>query len=193
MPVVFRLPKPILSQLYIFHSSHLNLLSFVLFLSFTQPSPSSSVSPTLASSFLKITSSMPDSSVPAAAAMQRIHPSMLAQLDPQYIRFHLEHVLHLVPPHTLPWDPAIRNAPAVPGGSDPIPVGEVKDFDFAKTRVRAYIPEGSVPEGGWPVLLYFHGGAFSTLNRYRLTTWLMYRDMGTSRFIRWMDSWGYQQ
>lgn len=95
---------------------------------------------------------------------QPIHPSFISKLDPQYLAFHNAHLTHLVPPHTLPWDPAIRNAPAVPGGSDALPVWKVKDFAVGKTRVRTYTPHGEVPEGGWPVFIFFHGGGWTLGN-----------------------------
>ena len=85
---------------------------------------------------------------------------MLEKLDPEYIALHEKYVLHLVPPETKPWDPAIRDQPAVPGGAPPISVGSIEDFDLPHAKLRAYFPEGNPPEGGWPVLIYFHGGAF---------------------------------
>ncbi|KAJ3511130.1 hypothetical protein NMY22_g15750 [Coprinellus aureogranulatus] len=108
-------------------------------------------------SFLTLTASMATQGSGSDQA-QPIHPSLLSKLDPQYIQFHSKHIVNLVPPHTLPWDPAIRNAPAVPGGSEPLPVGKIQDFDVGKTKVRAYTPEGNAPEGGWNTFIFFHGG-----------------------------------
>jgi len=93
---------------------------------------------------------------------QPIHPSMLPKLDPQYIAFHNTHIAHLTPPHTLPWDPAIRALPNVPGGSDPLPVQSIVDYEIStNTKVRVYTPEGEAPTGGWPALLFFHGGGWT--------------------------------
>ncbi|KAG2006783.1 alpha/beta hydrolase domain-containing protein [Coprinopsis cinerea AmutBmut pab1-1] len=93
-----------------------------------------------------------------------IHPSLLDKLDPEFINFYNRELIHIVPPHTLPWTPEIRNAPAVPGGSTPLPVGRIQDFDVEKTRVRVYTPPGEVPGGGWPVFLFFHGGGWTLGN-----------------------------
>ncbi|KAF9045022.1 alpha/beta hydrolase fold-domain-containing protein [Panaeolus papilionaceus] len=98
------------------------------------------------------------------SVQQPLHSSVLPRLDPEYIEFHNKHIVNIVPPHTLPWDPSLRNAPAVPGGSEPLKVGKVEDFDLPKTKFRAFTPEGSPPEGGWPLCIYFHGGGWTLGN-----------------------------
>lgn len=94
---------------------------------------------------------------------QPLHPSVVPRLDPEYVKFHNEVVAYIIPPHTLPWTPELRNAPAVPGGSAPLEVGKIADYDLAdvggKAKVRTYTPEGDAPKAGWPVFLFFHGGA----------------------------------
>jgi acetyl esterase/lipase len=89
---------------------------------------------------------------------QPIHPSIISKLDPEYVEFHNNTLQYITPPHTLPWDPALRNAPAVPGGSEPLKVGSTKDFNLSHTDFRAFTPEGQAPEKGWPVFIFFHGG-----------------------------------
>lgn len=118
---------------------------------------------------------------------QPLHPSMVSLLDPEYVAFHNTHVINIVPPHTLPWSPDLRNAPAVPGGAAPIPVGTVRDFempvktagpDGAETvvnvKVRAFTPEGAPPEDGWPVFIFFHGGTGREFNTTYLTLIVVY-------------------
>ncbi|KAJ7069901.1 alpha/beta hydrolase fold-domain-containing protein [Mycena amicta] len=92
---------------------------------------------------------------------QPIHPSMLSRLDPEYVQFHNNSLATIVPPHTLPWDPALRNAPAVPGGSAPLPVGATQDIDLSYTKFRAFAPEGTAPATGWPCFIFFHGGGWT--------------------------------
>jgi hypothetical protein len=87
-----------------------------------------------------------------------IHPDILPRLDPEYVAIHNEHIAHRVPPHTIPWNPDIRNAPYIPGGSPVRTVGAVKDIKLQNCKIRAFIPEGTPPPEGWPVLLYIHGG-----------------------------------
>lgn len=87
-----------------------------------------------------------------------IDPSFVENLDPQYVEFHNKHLANLTPPHTILWNPDLRKAPAVPGGSAPLPVGQIEDFDLKPLKVRAFTPPGVVPEDGWPVFIFFHGG-----------------------------------
>ncbi|TFK68117.1 hypothetical protein BDN72DRAFT_960503 [Pluteus cervinus] len=95
---------------------------------------------------------------------QPLHPSIIPRLDPEYVQFHNAHVAYIVPPHRIPWDAAIRKGKTVPGSSEPLPVGKVQDFELEHCRVRAYTPEGTPPEGGWPVFLFFHGGGWTLGN-----------------------------
>ncbi|THU97426.1 hypothetical protein K435DRAFT_662798 [Dendrothele bispora CBS 962.96] len=97
----------------------------------------------------------------AKVPKQPLHPSVISKLDPEYIEFHNSTLQYITPPHTLPWDPALRNAPAVPGGTEPLKVGSVKDFEMTHTNFRAFTPEGEVPEKGWPVFIFFHGGGWT--------------------------------
>ncbi|KAJ7366730.1 alpha/beta hydrolase fold-domain-containing protein [Mycena albidolilacea] len=97
----------------------------------------------------------------ASPQIQPIHPSMIARLDPEYVEFHNKSLAQLVPPHTLPWSPSLRDVPAVPGGSDPLPVGATEDIDLSHTKFRAFTPEGPSPPNGWPVFIFFHGGGWT--------------------------------
>ncbi|KAH6901962.1 alpha/beta hydrolase fold-domain-containing protein [Coprinopsis sp. MPI-PUGE-AT-0042] len=90
-----------------------------------------------------------------------IDPSFIEKLDPQYVEFHNSHLANLTPPHTIPWHPDIRNAPAVPGGSAPLPVGQINDFDLQPLKLRAFTPPGEAPVDGWPVFIFFHGGGWT--------------------------------
>ncbi|KAF7365336.1 Abhydrolase-3 domain-containing protein [Mycena venus] len=92
---------------------------------------------------------------------QPIHPSMIPRLDPEYIEFHNTSLAQLVPPHTLPWSPKLRDVPAVPGCSDPLPVGATEDIDLTHTKFRAFTPEGAAPPDGWPCFIFFHGGGWT--------------------------------
>lgn len=87
-----------------------------------------------------------------------LHPSIIPRLDPEYVAFHNEHLIHLPLEHELPWDPSIRNTDVYTGSSEPLPVGRVEDFDLSMCRVRVFTPEEPQPEPGWPVFIYFHGG-----------------------------------
>ncbi|KAF8965781.1 alpha/beta hydrolase fold-domain-containing protein [Flammula alnicola] len=96
---------------------------------------------------------------------QPIHPTVIPRLDPEYIEYHNKHIIHLTPPHTLPWDSSIRNAPTVPGSSAPLKVGKTQDYDLPNTKFRAFTPEGTPPTpSGWPVFIFFHGGGWTLGN-----------------------------
>ncbi|KAG5730617.1 AB hydrolase superfamily protein [Termitomyces sp. T112] len=90
-------------------------------------------------------------------AHQPLHPSVITRLDPEYVEFHNMTLQYIVPPHTLTWNPAIRDEPVVPGGSPPLEVAKTQDFDLAHAKIRTFTPHGTVPDGGWPVFIFFHG------------------------------------
>lgn len=87
-----------------------------------------------------------------------LHPSIIPRLDPEYAAFHDEHIVHLPLVHELPWDPAVRKMPHVPGSSTPLTVGRVEDYHLSRCKVRVFTPEGLKPGRGWPVFIFFHGG-----------------------------------
>lgn len=92
---------------------------------------------------------------------QPIHPSIRSKLDPQYAAFHDSHLQYVEPSENFKWDPEVRNKPGLPDyGSPKVDVGSTRDFEVGEFRVRAFTPEGSPTEGGWPILVWFHGGEF---------------------------------
>ncbi|KAH7916442.1 alpha/beta hydrolase fold-domain-containing protein [Hygrophoropsis aurantiaca] len=92
-----------------------------------------------------------------------IDPDILPRLDPEYVAFHNKYVAHIVPYHTVYWDPSMRAAMGnpVPGSSEVVKVGSVKDYDLSHCRVRVFTPEGTTPVDGWPVYIWFHGGGWT--------------------------------
>jgi len=46
----------------------------------------------------------------------------------------------------------------MPGSSPIRTVGAVRDISLQNCKIRVFIPEGTPPPEGWPVLLYIHGG-----------------------------------
>jgi len=92
---------------------------------------------------------------------QPLHPSVLSKLDPEYVAFHNTHLQYIKPSETFEWDPAVRDVPSMPpGGSAPEQVSSIRDIDLPNCRIRAFTPEGTAPERGWPVCIWFHGGTF---------------------------------
>jgi acetyl esterase/lipase len=104
---------------------------------------------------------------PSSAVKQPLHPSVIPRLDPEYISFHEKYLLHVTPPHTLPWDPVKMRAvpPYAVGARKPLEVGKVEEFELEKggygRKMRAYTPHGEPPMAGWPLMVYFHGGGWA--------------------------------
>lgn len=89
-----------------------------------------------------------------------LHPSIASRIDPEYKAFHNEKLLYHMHCHEVPWSPAVRSGPTVPGGSAPVTVGSVKDYSTTSDRkpwLRVFTPEGDAPEGGWPAFIFYHG------------------------------------
>ncbi|QRV90534.1 carbohydrate esterase family 10 protein [Ceratobasidium sp. AG-Ba] len=94
-----------------------------------------------------------------------IHPDIRPLLDPEYVDFYEKHIANRTALHRVPWDPACRVGPINLGGLEPCKVGSVKDIVISlpgrvSVPARVFTPEGDRPEGGWPVLAYYHGGGW---------------------------------
>ncbi|KAF5379586.1 hypothetical protein D9757_009282 [Collybiopsis confluens] len=96
---------------------------------------------------------------------QPLHPSIIPRLDPEYVAFHNKYVQYGTPPEDIPWDPVkIRGgAGQEVGARKPLEVGKIEEFELKKgghgRKMKAYTPHGEAPEAGWPIMIYFHGGA----------------------------------
>jgi acetyl esterase/lipase len=93
---------------------------------------------------------------------QSIHPSVRGRLDPEYVRFHEEFLQFIKPSEEEPWDPAARYkpSPTTHGAQRVATVGSTVDHDTGTFQVRVFTPEGVAPIGGWPTLVWYHGGGF---------------------------------
>ncbi|SCZ89817.1 BZ3500_MvSof-1268-A1-R1_Chr9g10605 [Microbotryum saponariae] len=96
---------------------------------------------------------------------QPIDPSVLPLMDPQYVKFHNEHVIYMPKTEDTPYSPSIRAAASkglMPGSSHIRKVAKTEEFviGLENIKVRAWTPLGEVPAEGWPVLLWFHGGGW---------------------------------
>ncbi|KAG5650737.1 hypothetical protein H0H81_011221 [Sphagnurus paluster] len=49
-------------------------------------------------------------------------------------------------------------------GHTVLPTKHTEDFEVDSTHLRAYTPFGEQPEGGWPAVLYIHGGGWTLGN-----------------------------
>ncbi|KAF9772941.1 hypothetical protein IL306_009328 [Fusarium sp. DS 682] len=94
---------------------------------------------------------------------QPLHPAIRDSLDPQYVAYHDAHLQYIEPDEIKDWDGSTRTKKVSlpPGGTKPITVGSIQDYDVDRFRVRVYTPTGQCDERGWPVLIWFHGGGWA--------------------------------
>ncbi|KAF7558915.1 hypothetical protein G7046_g5228 [Stylonectria norvegica] len=97
-----------------------------------------------------------------AKIWQPLHPAIRTKLDPQYVAFHDKYMQYVQPDDSKTWDGTARTQPSLPsGGSTPVAVGSIEDFDIGTFRVRVYTPIGEAGERGWPVFIWYHGGGWA--------------------------------
>lgn len=94
---------------------------------------------------------------------QPLHSSIRPLLDPEYVAFHDKYVQYVAPEQLRPWTPGYRTRYTWPyAGSPVVEVGSVKDIrPYSNFTIRVFTPNGRPPSGGWPLLLWFHGGGFA--------------------------------
>ncbi|THH34092.1 hypothetical protein EUX98_g128 [Antrodiella citrinella] len=103
---------------------------------------------------------MVDTTADTRKVLQPIHPDFVSKLLPEYVAHHNATTAFVPPIYSVPWNPAVRNGPAVFGGSEPLKVGDIKDIPLSHCDMRVFTPEGSPPPDGWPVFIFFHGGGW---------------------------------
>ncbi|KAL4958969.1 alpha/beta hydrolase [Aspergillus stella-maris] len=96
-----------------------------------------------------------------------LHASVVDLLDPEYVAFYNEHVFDKQQVHLQPVEASRTSGILIPGGGPLIEVGTTTDITIKRRAtkgpdvpLRVFTPSGEVPEGGWPVMLYFHGGGW---------------------------------
>jgi acetyl esterase/lipase len=96
-----------------------------------------------------------------------LHESVVGRLSPEYVNFYNRFLINLQQAHYQPLAIS-RRGDAVPGGSAELPVGQTLDLlierrqsQGAPVPIRIFVPEGQAPEGGWPVMLFYHGGGWA--------------------------------
>ncbi|KAL3484559.1 Alpha/Beta hydrolase protein [Aspergillus germanicus] len=96
-----------------------------------------------------------------------LHPSVEKLLDPEYVEFYNAHVFDKQQVHLQPVEASRTSGILIPGGGPLIEVGKTADITIKRRAtdgpdilLRAFTPAGEKPAGGWPVMLYFHGGGW---------------------------------
>jgi acetyl esterase/lipase len=94
-----------------------------------------------------------------------LHPTVLEQLDPEYIKFHNEHLLNYKSPDYSSWDPSIRfhESPIALAHLPAVDVKSTRDIPLEDKRffLRVYFSATKQPDEKRPVLVWFHGGMCS--------------------------------
>lgn len=100
-----------------------------------------------------------------------IHPSQENRLNAEYKAFYNETAIAAPKIHTIPID-VIRSMGhrPFPGCGPGVPVGMKEDIKITPESgpakgvaipARCFTPSGSAPSGGWPVLVFYHGGGWT--------------------------------
>ncbi|ODM19964.1 hypothetical protein SI65_04950 [Aspergillus cristatus] len=96
-----------------------------------------------------------------------LHDSVKNLLNPEYVAFYNQHVINLQQVHLQPVAASRTSGVLIPGGGPLLDVGKTEDITIQRrvtegpdVQVRVFMPKGERPKGGWPVMLYFHGGGW---------------------------------
>ena len=98
-----------------------------------------------------------------ANATSPIHPDFVDKFDADFVAFYNATLADKPGLHEIPWDPALRDGPPIPGASKPQQVGAIKDIRLPNCNARVFFPTSRTEETKLPVLLYFHGGMCITV------------------------------
>lgn len=95
-----------------------------------------------------------------------LHESVAQRLALQYVNFYNQYLINAQQTHYQPIATS-RTGNGWLGGSAGLPVGRTLDLSISRkdsnggpVPVRVFVPEGQSPEGGWPLMLYYHGGGW---------------------------------
>ncbi|KAL2863508.1 alpha/beta hydrolase [Aspergillus lucknowensis] len=106
-------------------------------------------------------------SVSNASPPYPLHESVRDLLDPEYVDFYNANVINKQQPHLQPVEASRTSGILIPGAGPLLEVGKTADIkiqrratDGPEVLLRAFTPAGERPAGGWPVVLYFHGGGW---------------------------------
>lgn len=96
-----------------------------------------------------------------------LHESVKDKLDPEYVDFYNKHVFNLQQVQLQPVEASRTSGVLIPGGGPLLEVGKTEDITIQRQAadgpaipLRIFTPKGERPNGGWPVMLYFHGGGW---------------------------------
>ena len=96
-----------------------------------------------------------------------LHETIVNRINGEYADFYNKHVIGLQQVHLQPIEASRSSGILIPGAGPIQKVGNIADYTFPRVeskgpdvRVRVFTPEGTKPDAGWPVCIYFHGGGW---------------------------------
>lgn len=96
-----------------------------------------------------------------------LHESVRDLLDPEYVAFYNKHVINNQQVHLQPVAASRTGGVLIPGAGPMLEVGKTEDLTVQRREtegppvpIRIFTPKGETPAGGWPVMLYLHGGGW---------------------------------
>ncbi|KAL4801593.1 Alpha/Beta hydrolase protein [Aspergillus unguis] len=96
-----------------------------------------------------------------------LHASVQDLLDPEYVGFYNANVADKQQVHLQPVEASRSSGILIPGAGPLVEVGKTTDITIGRRAtegpeilLRVFEPKGQAPTGGWPVMLYFHGGGW---------------------------------
>lgn len=96
-----------------------------------------------------------------------LHESVKDRLDDEYVKFYNEHVIDKQQVHLQPVQASRTSGILIPGGGPKQPVGSTQDISIPRRetegpdiKLRVFTPDGTRPEKGWPLMVYYHGGGW---------------------------------
>jgi triacylglycerol lipase len=96
-----------------------------------------------------------------------LHESVKDRLDAEYVKFYNEHVIDKQQVHLQPVEASRTSGILIPGGGPKQPVGSTQDISIPRRetsgpdiKLRVFTPDGTRPEKGWPLMVYYHGGGW---------------------------------
>lgn len=115
-----------------------------------------------------------------------LHESVKDKLDPEYVDFYNKYIINNQQVHYQPVAASRTGGTLIPGGGPEQPVGKTEDFAIKRIEtegpdvmVRCFTPVGESPEGGWPVMIYYHGGELWYYSLfYQRLTWNRWMGIG---------------
>ena len=96
-----------------------------------------------------------------------LHESVVDRINPEYATFYNKHLIDKQQVHLQPVEASRASGILIPGAGPQLPVGRTDDVRISRQEstgpdilARCFTPEGAAPAGGWPIMIWFHGGGW---------------------------------